>query len=732
MLVCETGGATPQDIEDLAVFVSQLREAGVLARIDIGAIAEADLPRNARFDVAPCLFEGPPDPEARVVVTAAQALTEDRLIRLRRLAGDAPRACTAIGAFASPQAVIGLRAKLSYVFGVDPDVIELDATPSAVARCTSPVFGVARPAGRPGRPRLLLVAPYLAQPAEARALKALALSPAVTVAVLTDGETKHAWLEANGPGIPFYHFGEVLPAGLARRVDVCVLFAAMPTSYRVQCLVANLAVSAAALVDGSDRHEVATALDAVVPGPPDIASLGGFLTERILPNLDRIGAQARASQTVERLVAAPLLERLGATPPPERQGAALLSERLGAALLPERPSAAPLVERLASRRAGENGLPRPERTLRRADAPQPQRRVTFMPTNGIGLGHAQRCTQIAAALDADRTQAVFAAFPGCMRLVKGRGFDVVPLVGRSGLHALPYENDLPNYLRLRAIARDAAALVFDGGYVFDSVYRTVVETGVAGIWIRRGLWQATQDNSVALDREKAFVRVLVPGEAFEELNAGYSRGEHLRPVGPIVTPVHLAPAERAALRARLAERFARPFERLVVTMLGAGVAADRSAQIQALSAMLERRPDVLHLVVVWPSSVLRPAWFGWRNTRIVRTHRANALAAAADFWVTAAGYNSFLEAMYGAVPSIFVPQMGPFMDDQRTRAAAAVERGLAAMVEPTDLLALDRLVDRFLDGGEAEALRTRLADIDLPAPGTAEAARVIEEVAHGL
>jgi hypothetical protein len=696
MLLCETAGSAAQDIEDLAVFVSQARAAGADARIHVGAIEEEGLTRNARFDIAPYLVDGPPPADARIVLTAAHALGEERLLRLRRLAGDGPRVCTAIGAFPGRQAVIGLRAKLSYVFGADPDVIELNEGPESVVRCGNPVLGVPRPGGPARPPRLLLVAPDLTRAADARALKALALSEAVSVSVLTDGESKQAWLDANGPGTAFYHYGEALPAGIARGVDVCVLFAALPTSYRVQSLVANLAVSGRALVDGTGRHEVAAALDAFVPGPPDIASLRDFLVERILPNLARIETQVRASQTAERFAAGPLLARLGT----ERSSPA---ERARAAL-----------------------------TLRRGGEPAPSRQVAFMPTNGIGLGHAQRCTQIAAALEGERTSAVFAAFPGCMRLVTSRGFDVVPLVGRSPLHARPWENDLPNYLRLRALAAGSAAIVFDGGYVFDSVYRTVVETGTPGVWIRRGLWQASQDNSVALDREKAFARVVVPGEAFAELNAGYSRGEHLRPVGPIVTPVRLDAAARRALRERIAERFGRPFDRLVVTMLGAGVAADRSAQIQAMSAMLERRPDVLHLVVVWPSSVLRPAWFGWRNTRIVRTHRANVLAAVADFWVTAAGYNSFLEAMYGAIPSIFVPQMGPFMDDQRRRAAAAVERGFAAMVEPTELVALDRLVERFLDRGEAEEFRARLAGAALPVPGVAEAARIVEEVAHGV
>ena len=146
-------------------------------------------------------------------------------------------------------------------------------------------------------------------------------------------------------------------------------------------------------------------------------------------------------------------------------------------------------------------------------------------------------------------------------------------------------------------------------------------------------------------------------------------------------------------------------------------------QIQALAGLFERRSDTLHLVLVWPTAALEPGWFGWRNTRVIRTQHAPVLAAAADLVVTAAGYNSFHEALYNRVPAIFVPQMSTYMDDQRARARAACERGLAAMVEENELMTLERLVNRHLDDGEAEALRARLAAAELPEPGTLRAAR---------
>jgi hypothetical protein len=222
----------------------------------------------------------------------------------------------------------------------------------------------------------------------------------------------------------------------------------------------------------------------------------------------------------------------------------------------------------------------------------------------------------------------------------------------------------------------------------------------------------------------------VPSEAFDELNAAYSRGGHLRTVGPIVQQAALSAAARAELRDRLAGRYGRRFERLVVTSLGSGVAADRAAQIQALCGLFERRSDTLHLVLVWPTATIQPAWFGWRNSRVVRSQHGAVLAAAADLVVTAAGYNSFHEALYNRVPAIFMPQMSAFMDDQRARARAACDRGLASMVEAHELMTLERLVIRHLDG-ESEAVRARLATAELPAPGTAAAARLIEELTYG-
>ncbi len=684
MLFCETAGTSRADVEDLAIFVSQLAALGVPARVPVAAVPEKP-GRNLQFDLAPWLADGGLRQGDGLVLLAADRLNDVTLVRLRRLANEGDVAARAYGRFAQTQTALGVRARLAYVFGKEPELCDV-SPPDPDGQRPGPVFGVRRRAPETGgAPRVLLVGPDLQDPLQAAALLALALRRSFRVAVLTDSRSKEDWVAAHGRGVPVYQYGEALPVALSERTEVCVFYGRTGGSYRLQVLAANLLVSGAAVLDGGQGHRLAQESEAFIAAPPSVVGLDGFLEAEILPNLARIGQHVRGSRAATAVAAEPVLRFLG-------------------------------VEAGVKRRA----------------APAPVAGgIVFMPTNGVGLGHAQRCALIAEALEAGSPRPVFAAFPSCTRLIKAHGFDVMPLFGRSPLHAQSHEHDLGNYLRLRALAAGARTLVFDGGYIFDSVYRTVLEGNVAGIWIRRGLWQSEQDNGVALDREKVFDRVIVPGEAFEELNASYSRGEHLRAVGPIVQEVDLTPAARSGIRAGLAERYGREFDRLVVSCLGAGVAADRGAQIQALCGLFERRSDTLHLVLVWPTATLEPAWFNWRNSRVIRTQHAAVLTAAADLVITAAGYNSFHEVLYNRIPAIFVPQMSSFMDDQRARARAAVERGLAGMVEERELMTLERLVNRHLDEGEAEAVRGRLAAAELPEPGTALAARLIEEVTYG-
>lgn len=686
MLCCEIAGDDERDLADLAVFVSQLNAAGTRAFIHVSSVLEG-CNRNTQFDLAPFLYDGDLGADATVVLAGAHQLKDSRLASLRALSGGRPRRSIAVGSFPDAQARIGTTAKLSYIFQRDPEIIDLSSiSVDGLADARLPIFGVAGSLLPAPQARLLLVSPDLTDRDQVAAIEGLALSHRYDVSVLTNGKSKQEWIAWRGSNLPVFHYSEVLPVNLTDRVDVCLSFAGYRNNYRLQCLFANLAVSGTALIDCSDGHQIVRADTAFIRGPTGMAPMAAFLDSEILPNLRTIQTQSRVAAEAADLGPQRVLRTLS-------------------------PDPKPVAEREHQHEA--------------------RSRIVFMPTNGVGLGHAQRCVLIGTEMTRDRRDIAFAAFPSCTRLVQSYGFDAMPLISRSVQHAQSHENDLANYLRLRGLTRRSALMVFDGGYIFDSAYRTILDNRLRGVWIRRGLWQSHQDNSVALDREKAFDRVIVPRDAFDELNIDYSHGDHVRHVGPVVRRLDLSQKDRQALRDRIAARYEHPFERLVVSYLGGGVAADRGAQTQALCAMLERRSDVLHLVVNWPSATMDPVWFQWSNSRVVKTHHAGTLAAAADLCVSAAGYNSFHEALYNRAPTIFVPQTGSFMDDQTARARAAQERGLAALVEAHQMMSLDREVTRLLDSGASEDMRRELSATSLPETGAAEAARLIEELVDG-
>ena len=262
--------------------------------------------------------------------------------------------------------------------------------------------------------------------------------------------------------------------------------------------------------------------------------------------------------------------------------------------------------------------------------------------------------------------------------------------------------------------------------MFDSVYRSIVERNLNGIWIRRGLWTNAQDNTIPLDRERYFTRVIVPGEALPELDRPVSSSMRIVHVGPIVRRLGEG-YDRAAVRSTLAQHFGRDFETLIVTMLGSGAYVDVSSQLQTVAAFAEGRRDCLNLVVVWPGSTVPAARFAWKNSRVVTTTNATLLAGAADVMVSAAGYNSFCEALYNRIPTIFVPQVATWLDDQVARAGAAERLGLAGFVPPERPGQVGRALTRFLDGGRLADVSAALAAATLPGPGTQDAARIIAE-----
>lgn len=676
MILIESGDRSARGFEAKVLFAAQLDGRGHAVTLDDAWLPE-DLDRSLRYDAAPFLRTLDGRQVTRLIVIGADALTDDTLIRLRQigLPGDIP--ATLIGRFETRQAQISARSKLAYVLGREPGLIDLsDAQPHPLAPdLAGPAagLGTARPATA-GEANLFVILPEAAleEPSTLPALMAMEHQPGLRLHLVLPRRARDHLKTLRFTPARLFGMHELSPATLARLADMAAIFAADMQGDRVAVIATEMMASGGIVVDCTPEGTLAGSAAPILRGPPLLPALSDYLRQTVLPNRAAIATQVAETpwtgtqriETIERMI--------GLAPP------------------------------------GDTSPPRPPRTL-------------FLPTNGNGLGHARRCALIAREMAGAKIG--FAAFPSCLPMIRAEGHDCLPLVSKSAAHDTGHANDLVNYMRLRRALQPGDRLVFDGGYVFDSIYRTILEKGLDAAWIRRGLWQAGQITPAALHREGVFRRVIVPEEAFCELNADMTFGSHIHKVGPIVGDLPERPSD--AIRADLAKGLGRDFTTLVVTMLGGGVAADRTAQMQMLAALMERRSDCLHLILIWPGSVVPPALYGWKNTTVCQTRNAASIAAAADLVVTAAGYNSFHEILYHGLPAIFIPQMAGFMDDQERRARSAADRGLAVTVEAEEMLRLEREVTAILDDGKGAELRAALSTADLPATGNARAAALI-------
>jgi hypothetical protein len=682
MILLEAGRTDERSFDSKLLFAADLAERGHRVVLDERTVPKG-WTRHHKYDAAPFLAAPEDIAPASLVLIGAEDLTAETLARLRALDLPEDLHVVALGRFPDRQAFVAAQTRIAYAFGREPRVVDLEGFAAGapampgLAPLTAPVRDVEPARTGPVRLLVFLPAEWLEEPQIPPLLAALDAMPRYRLSVVTPSAGKEHLRQTRHAALDVFGYADVLPTVLARHSDVAAFFGTAIPGERMAALAVDLLAAGKAVIDGTAGAAFEAWGAPVVRGPEEPSALPAFLDHAVIPNLAAIGRASRESLWIER------------------RGIARLEAAAG---LPSPPSV-PLTD------------------------PAPGR-IVFLPTNGNGLGHAQRCTRIAARLSRP-DDALFLAFPSCLPLVRSRGFQGLPLVQKSPAHPEEYANDILNHLRLRRTLRPQDHLVFDGGYVFESIYRTILETGCRATWIRRGLWRPGQVASPALDRERVFSRILVPEEAFPELNVDYSSGARVHRVGPVVQPP--PEIDRETVRARLSDHFGIAFDTLVVTMLGGGVAADRSAQLHTISGLLDARPRCLHLVVLWPTARLAPGIGAWRTTRLVRTSNALALMRAADATVSAVGYNTFHEVLYNRVPCIFIPQEAPYLDDQERRARAASDRDVAETVLAHELLLLERRLTDLLDTGGAAALADRLAALDLPPTGTDLAARLIEE-----
>lgn len=687
MIVLCSGEISERHFDAMVLMAQQLDARGHAVCIDQSFAPEV-VTRQITYEMAPYLTDATALSPACLIVVGAQHLSPQAQERLSHLRIKGDVAVWAVGSFETLQDEITARSRIAYATGREPEIVNLTQKKDHLTAAApfAPLLteiqkDAAQNADAPAR--VLVYVPYEDGDDAEETLSALGhlsvlqYNPQFELHILTNSKGKELINRTRPSQNSVFSYLELPPLSLLNYFDILVFLGPDLPGQRMAVLVVNALGAGKVVIDCTAAGAFSTGDAPTLRGPTDPQALTGYLRDAIDKNREEIGSRIVRSTWLTGFDIAAFEQTLGLSPaemsPPPRD---------------------------------------------------PQRLI--FPTNGNGLGHAQRCALVADEIRPPQKQ-VFAAFPSCVTFLRKRGYECVPMVPRSAEHKEEHAADILNYLRLRQVLRRDDQVVFDGGFVFDSVYRLVSALDLSATWIRRGLWKPGQINSTALERERAFKTVIVPSEAFEELNTDYSDGPHIHKVGPIVQTNDWSAADTQSLRDRLSVEFDREIDLLMVSMLGGGVASRRTAHTQLLSSLAEQRPNTLHLILAWPNAVVDSALFGWENSFVVHTNHAMDLCRAADFCVSAAGYNSFHELLYAKVPTLFVPQAAPYLDDQEQRARAAAERQLCVFAGTDALFKLEREARACMDGGKCDDLRSALDKVTLPPPGNSDAARIIEK-----
>jgi hypothetical protein len=137
--------------------------------------------------------------------------------------------------------------------------------------------------------------------------------------------------------------------------------------------------------------------------------------------------------------------------------------------------------------------------------------------------------------------------------------------------------------------------------------------------------------------------------------------------------------DRAHAAARLGLNPARP---AVLIQLGSGFNRDLLSLLDHIIKVLALEPGLQIAVAEWVNGSIPLAL--WPDVTILRGFPISQYLNAFDFCISAAGYNSFHELISFAVPTIFVANRHPAMDDQYGRAQFAQ----ADLADLPDLLKL--------------------------------------------
>lgn len=379
------------------------------------------------------------------------------------------------------------------------------------------------------------------------------------------------------------------------------------------------------------------------------------------------------------------------------------------------------VERVAAL-IGEPGRATMAASGRSVDIP-----VLFLTSNGVGMGHLTRALAIARRCPAP-LKPVFATMSQGLSVVREFGFlaEYIPFHTYLDCDVAAWNEFLYEELSELLSFHDPRVILFDGNVPYEGLLRTMADNPERWwIWSRRAMWRAGSGEEHAA-RESYFDAVIEPAELAGAFDRGATTSYRRRTRA--VAPICLYDSGEMLGREDARRALGLDADRLAVLVhLGAGNNFAFSDVQQLVINRLATNPQVELAVAEWliandpvpvPRSVLR-----------LQRYPLAPYLNAFDFAVGAAGYNSFHEAIAAQLPTIFVPNENPSMDDQLARASFAERRGFGLCLRVREIYRAESVLSAMLNIER----RTSMADACHAARfqnGAVEAAQLVTELAY--
>ncbi|WMT91981.1 glycosyltransferase [Pelagibacterium sp. H642] len=360
-----------------------------------------------------------------------------------------------------------------------------------------------------------------------------------------------------------------------------------------------------------------------------------------------------------------------------------------------------------------------------SDAPTGSRPIMFLASNGVGVGHLTRLLAIARCVKPD-VPVVFVSQAQAIDAVERFGYraEYLPSAHYIGGDFSAWDRWFGFELERLIESYDPALVVYDGNNPSHGLVRAVAGRRDCRLaWVRRGLWGDTV--SRFFDNARWFDLIIEPGELDGQPDEGITARRRAEAV--TVPPIRLLDGEDLLAREEAAAALGLdPKKPAVLVQLGAGYNRDIVSLMDELVGVLRQVPHLQICIAEWLNGAQSLNY--WPEVKYLRGYPLSQYFRAFDFSIAAAGYNTFHEVIGLGLPTVFIPNRHPTMDDQGGRAEHAQALQAAFELPDNDLEDLPQLVALLADAKARAFLADKCQRIAQP-NGAADAARMLEELA---